>query len=921
MTSSKENDQIPVTVNPFYAFLTEQHDGMKDEEFKKVKLYSRDKLAKDVYDELSTPLELFEKLWDNGIISEDDTRFLEEVYERMKNKTGLGEIEEYKPKIKEYKERIRLLSVKHDSLFVGRDKELHKILQAFAAKTGKCCCVILAGSPGIGKTKLSIQTCAIYSAYLKEEFVVTTYLVNLRNLMSLSEVGAAIMNAIGIKDMVPSNFNAAELFCWIRENKLETIIYLDNADDVLKPRIPPRDDFINFLREFVAEKNQRVKFLITSRYRVDNESLLSVNSFHQLEIKPLEVLDAMSLLRRSSELRKLDDAICKDLVLACGQNPHAIRTVASRMKLGHMQPKELLELLKNPTPAQKVFEHRYGKTDNHGIEQTESVLSCLHVMFNQLDNNCKSYLVKLAVFPSFFYREVAAIILDEEKSTTSLHLEELCAYGVLQFDKLDQFKNIASCEGECNQYIVHTLVRQTCNFAIGEDPCLKTCIDTAKAAFFQHYHQKLNRICELANRNFKEGFERFQSDKSNLIEYLKQEANISPRNTVAEFDFSEEERQYAIWDGLVEADRRVEYFEKKSKLAKKERDYTSYSFFCAWLGDQHICQAELPMAVDAANDGLKTIDKLKSEDTGHKNTMIAKAACLYVKGRAYSGQRKYLKSLNALKRSLALRRKHERDHTMTARGLNSIGHLQHRRGKYHEARSYHQQALDIIERITDNYPEGHIDYSVYVMNMGACLRSWGNRLKGAEKTAKYDEALEWFKKAWKIQKNSFPGIEISHRSKILKNMALCNFEKGDYIKALPDAEKSLGICRRILKENPDTARCLYFVGRVHHHIGKKILRAAEISEAQRADAENRFSLSMEFLEEAYNMEHSLGADRRSLDYESLKEEIIDVLNSLGKYNIRRWKQRFKDTDNQEKTNVQSESSGFSRYLPQSCCIA
>ncbi|XP_071949357.1 uncharacterized protein [Antedon mediterranea] len=911
MASNNEIDNIAITVNPFYAFITDQHNGMVDEEFKKVKLHSKNKLVRIVYDKIKTPLDLFEKLCDNGVISEDDTRFLEEVYHHIQNKTGLDEIEEYKRKRKEYQERIRLLSVKTDSLFVGRDKELHKILQAFAAKTGKCCCVILAGSPGIGKTKLSIQTCAIYPAFLIEEkVVVTTYLVNLRNLMSLSEVGAAIMNAIGIKDIVPSTFDVDGLLEKIRDMKSETIFYLDNADDVLRPRRPVRDHFINFLLEFIREENQRVKFLITTRYRVDNEFLLSVNSFHQLDIKPLQVLDAMSLLRRSSNLPNLDDTICKDLVFVCGHNPHAIRAVASRMKLGHMKPKELLELLKKPTPAQIVFDHKYGanmSTEGQEIEQQESVLRCLRVVFDQLDNKYKSYLIKLSVFPSFFYRDVASIILGEEKSFTSLYLQELCIYGLLEFDKLDQFKNIESCEGDCNQYNVHTLVRLTCELETRDDESLKPFIDTAMIAFLNHYHRVINDICELANKHFKEGLEKYQSDKINLVQYLEHEANRKPANTAKELNFSQEDRRYVVFDGLVEADRRVEYFEIKSRIAKAEGDLISYSFLCAWLGDQYICQAQILEAHKAADNGLTTLDKLKSGDRSHENTMIARAACLYVKGRAYTGQQKYEESLMVLHESLALRRKLEGDHTMTARVLNTIGHVFYRQKKLRDAQRYHEEAWEMIDKITGGKPEVHIDFSVYVMNVGTCFRSWGNRYTDSKETEKakeqYDKALDFFNNALKMQQRSFPGLEIELTSKILRNRALCYFEMEEYTKALPDAERSLRISQRILKENPDTARCLYFVGCTHHHIGKKILTAEDLSEDEKADAYNHFSLSMKFLEEAYNMEHSLGPHRRSIDYEDLKEEIIDVLSSLGKDEdaTNLWEQRFAETDQQDTT--------------------
>ncbi|XP_071950716.1 uncharacterized protein [Antedon mediterranea] len=910
MTSNNEIDNIAVTVNPFYAFITDQHNDMVNEEFKKVKLQSKDKLVKIVYDKIKTPLDLFEKLCDNGIISEDDTTFLEEVYNHIQNKIGLEEIEEYKRKRKDHKERIRLLSVKTDSLFVGRDKELHKILQAFAAKTGKCCCVILAGSPGIGKTKLSIQTCAIYPAFLIEEkVVVTTYLVNLKNVMTMKEVGAAIMNAIGVKYILPSTFDVDELLGKIRDIKSETIIYLDNADDVLRLRQPVRDDFTKFLCDFIREENQRVKFLITTRYRVDNEFLLSVDNFHQLDIKPLQVLDAISLLRRSSGHPNLDDTICNDLVFVCGHNPHAIRAVASRMKQRNMKPKELLELLKKPAPAGRVFDHRYDanmSTEGQEIEQQESVLKCLRVVFDQLDNNCKSYLIKLSVFPSFFYRDVASIILGKEKSFTSLYLQDLYIYGLLEFDKLDQFKNIDSFEGDRNQYNVHTLVRLTCELETREDESLRPFFDAAMVAFLNHYHRVINEICEHANKHFKEGLEKYQSDKINLVQYLEHEANRKPTNA-KELNFSQEDRRYVIFDGLVEADRRVKYFEIKSLKAKEEGDLISYSFLCAWVGEQYICQALILEAHEAADNGLTTLDKLKSGDRSHENTMIAKAACLYVKGRAYIRQQKYEESLIVLHESLALRRKLEGDHTMTARVLNTIGHVFYHQKKLLEAQRYHQEAWQMIDKITGGKPEIHIDFSVYVMNVGTCFRSWGNRYTDAKESEmakeQYDKALDFFNNALKMQKRSFQDQETELTAKILRNRGLCYFEMEEYTKALLDAERSLRLSQRILKENPYTASCLYFVGCTHHHIGKKILTAADVSEDEKADAYNHYSLSMKFLEEAYNMENSLGPDRRSIDYEKLKEEIIDVLTSLGKDEdaTNLWEQRFAKTDQQDTT--------------------
>ncbi|XP_033107475.1 uncharacterized protein LOC117109310 [Anneissia japonica] len=715
------------------------------------------------------------------------------------------------------------------------------------------------------------------------------------------------MNTIGFTDISPATFNMHDLLQWIRNNNSETIIYLDNADDILRPGKPSRDDFTNFLRELIQECNQRTRFLITTRYKIDKVLCDCIN-FHALDLKPLKVLDAISLLRRSSELSSIDDEVCKSLVFVCGHNPHAIRAVASRLKQGHIKPKALLEILRQPVKATRVFHHRYDNdmsVDGHEMEQQEGVLKCLRVLFNQLDKNYKKYLIKLSVFPSFFYEDVAAVILDEDKSMISFYLQKLCVYGVLEFEELGQFINIAS-----NTYNMHTLLKLTCVNATEEDDSLRQFRDTAMAAFLKHYHQVINEICELANLNFKEGLERYQNDKINLIQYLEHEAHIQSRQTAKDLDFSKEDRRYVIFDGLVEADRRVEYFEIVSRKAKQEEDWISYSFLCGWLGDQYICQSLVLEAHKAVDNGLKTLEKLNSSEKNHRNAMIAKAACLYVKGRAFTGQQKYNDSLIPLKKSLALRQEYEGDHTMTARVLNAIGHVFYRQKKISDSQYYHQEAWEMIRRITHDKPEVHLDSSVYVMNLGTCFRSSGKAHMDAKEPEKgtelYNKALEWFNIALEMQQTSFPGLEIELAAKILKNRALCHFELEDYMKALPDAEKSLNITKRILKDNPDTARCLYFVGTTHHNIGKKILKSTEVSEDERADADNHFGLALKSLEDAYNMEHKLGPHRRSIDYEDIKKEIVDVLKSMGRdadETVQSWERKFAETDNQDTREV------------------
>ncbi|XP_033107469.1 uncharacterized protein LOC117109305 [Anneissia japonica] len=689
----------------------------------------------------------------------------------------------------------------------------------------------------------------------------------------------------------------------------ETIIYLDNADDILRPRSTSRDDFTNFLCEFLEESKQRIKFLITTRYKIDSDVLIERENFHQLDLKPLELSDAESLLRRSSGILSLDDGLCTSLVSVCGRNPHAIRALASRLKQGQIKPKELLEILQKPVPDSRILDCRYQMNmteDGQEIEQQESVLRCLRVLFNQLDKDSKKYLIKLSVFPSFFYEEVATVILDKDESMISLYLQDLCIYGVLEFEKLDQFVNIASGAGNFNQYNLHTLVRMTCAGATKEDDSLRKLRDTAMAAFLKHYHQVLNNISEVANVNFREGLEMYQNDKVNLMQYIEHAAKIQSQQTAKELDFSKEDKRYLIIENLVDADRRSEYFKNALAKAEKEKDGITYSLICAWLGEQYISQAKLEEVHEIVDKGLTTLEKLNASEKHHKNAMIAKAACLYVKGRAFANQREYNDSLDSLQKSLDIRTKLEGDHTMTARTLNAIGNVFYLQKKLRDAQRYHEQAWEMIKNITEGKPEVHLDSSVYVMNLGACFRSWGNRYMDANEPEKgeqqYNKALEWFDKALEMQHNSFPGLEIEQTAKILKNRALCHFELEDYSEALPDAEKSLRIIQRIFKkENPETARCLFFVGTTHHHIGKKILKSTEVSEDEKADAHKNFEKALKFLEDAYNMEHKLGPGRQSQDYEELKREIVDVLKSMGEDEdaIVRWEQQFAETDKQK----------------------
>ena len=72
-------------------------------------------------------------------------------------------MEEYEKERREHLRNVEIMLGRKDPLFVGRTAFVSKILQIFQDDNhAKCRCVLVYGLAGTGKTKLAVESCAVY---------------------------------------------------------------------------------------------------------------------------------------------------------------------------------------------------------------------------------------------------------------------------------------------------------------------------------------------------------------------------------------------------------------------------------------------------------------------------------------------------------------------------------------------------------------------------------------------------------------------------------------------------------------------------------------------------------------------------------------------------------------------------------------
>lgn len=306
----------------------------------------------------------------------------------------------------------------------GHEKELAEIVDTLITDR-EVAVVLVNGTAGIGKTTVAIQ-----ASYRLKDASKDVRFCDLRGACANEdEMVRAILNDCDSGHQQTNTKPKHVLLQWCRRLGSETILVLDNAEDVLAED-NLKEAFTKLLgemRKYTPQKNL-MKFLITSR-RSDVNLLRTSLNVTSIQVGPLNEEESIQILKDGARLPSVSDPetqrkFCKIAAL-CEHIPLALRLAGPLLS----------------SDSEYSFEELIQGLDENTTKTLE-LEGMMRIAFEQLDENLQHALVRLSVFVRSFDKEAAKALLGDK-----------CP------EMLTNLRRRSLIEKQHNRYHLHLLIR------------------------------------------------------------------------------------------------------------------------------------------------------------------------------------------------------------------------------------------------------------------------------------------------------------------------------------------------------------------------------------------------------------------------------------------------------------------------------
>lgn len=283
---------------------------------------------------------------------------------------------------------------RHDSFrypvlhFVGREKEVERILNFCQSQSSKDQLLLLYGMPGVGKSEL-IQHALNTLTQTTPGVDIIKPIFTVRKGTTpwgLEDIAANILEEIQ-PDQLYINFRVAALHKILVTIEKPTLLVLEMCALDLK-----KDSLMvvwSFLTSLLRSANQNLKLIVTS-YKSPDVSLLQSFHMEEIQLKGLSQTEAFKLLRGMNPRMKRMN--CQRIFERCGSHPFILRTIGAHIKNFHSNEKELEAFIKD-----------LGSKSQLEVLQpmlaTPMIKHNMKVVFKELEEAEQKTLVKLCGFP------------------------------------------------------------------------------------------------------------------------------------------------------------------------------------------------------------------------------------------------------------------------------------------------------------------------------------------------------------------------------------------------------------------------------------------------------------------------------------------------------------------------------------------
>ena len=404
--------------------------------------------------------------------------------------------------------------------FVGRDSELLGISNMLLASSADVAMVSIFGAPAVGKSTLAIQVGHVLAS--KGISVRYVDLNEAHHLFASSRHVDASDKPIHIHstdDSTDLTFHKADvtipwyshtkkmyvltspkkLIVWAKELTNDTVLILDNCDDVLQRNKTHENNFKEMLIELL-KASKYLRILTTSRAQ-----MLIVGGFRPYPLKELDSSSAITLLQLRSNLVTSDEG--KVIAELVGNNPLALGIVAELINANSSPPHAIIDELRK---------HLMQTLSQNTLSNSQRILTVLKLSYNYLNDRIQLCSHYLSHFPGSFHRAAAQSIL----SMCNLSDPEYCLQALVERSLLEQYWHTGQFRYKFHRLIGEFLRYVQTEYSDAHAVVIKTKFNLN---YNFYYSQDILSLSKIYSRNpdSYETISRLEHDMHNFLNILR----------------------------------------------------------------------------------------------------------------------------------------------------------------------------------------------------------------------------------------------------------------------------------------------------------------------------------------------------------------------------------------------------------------
>ena len=393
--------------------------------------------------------------------------------------------------------------------FVGRKTELNDVLQLFDFGQSNTRVVSIDGPPGFGKSTLAIKV-----GHKVVRKGTNVLYVNMLEVSSMQVLAEKVCKGAGI--VIKKKVQIERMFRWTRYLNYNTLLILDNCDDILQT---DKDDFQRVIQT-VIEMSPIIKVLMTSRHK----ATLLDDSYDRYTLHELSHHSACQLLETTVKSITLDSDTRGAIANLTGNVPLALRVIGSLLNQPVPPSPETVikELMQKPIQALSPEE----------LPEQHRVFSSIYLSYKYLhpyDKLCGQF---LAYFSGSFDQDAALNIMlipliEMHYFQTGYEYSTLCLGGLVQ-------RSLLGYNQRTEHFEFHRLIKEFFLFISRLEGNRDDIQHAFNVNFQSHFAYRLHNLAHQFQHSHKFALGALDTEKHNIKSFLEGVINyLEPNNSVA----------------------------------------------------------------------------------------------------------------------------------------------------------------------------------------------------------------------------------------------------------------------------------------------------------------------------------------------------------------------------------------------------